>query len=166
MALWNAIRLLYVYAYISLSGYITKLLVIHLQHLRSLLYECMLKLNIPKNWAERPPPLFCLFVRDQTILHMWNTHGPHNSNMHSDCSYPNIFFRLPTLSTFSKYSHIEKYRTQDHGAGGSPIGSLMTIHTNIPAIPITLLDMTLWNVIMLLYCLCLYLINHLHYKNF
>ena len=44
---------------------------------------------------------------------------------------------------FSKYSHIEKYRTQDHGAGGSPVGSLTTIHTNIPAIPITLLDMAL-----------------------
>ena len=43
----------------------------------------------------------------------------------------------------SKYSHIEKYRTQDHGAGGSPVGSLTTIHTNIPVIPITLLDMAL-----------------------
>ena len=35
------------------------------------------------------------------------------------------------------------YRTQDHGAGGSPVGSLTTIHTNIPAIPITLLAMVL-----------------------
>ena len=35
------------------------------------------------------------------------------------------------------------YRTQDHGAGRSPVGSLTTIHTNIPAIPITLLDMVL-----------------------
>ena len=47
------------------------------------------------------------------------------------------------LYQLSKYSHIEKYRTQNHGAGGSPIGSLTTIHTNIPAIPITLLDMAL-----------------------
>ena len=44
---------------------------------------------------------------------------------------------------FSKYSHIEKYRTQDHGTGGRPVGSLNTIHTNIPAITITVLDMEL-----------------------
>ena len=34
-------------------------------------------------------------------------------------------------------------RTHDHGAGGSPVGTLTTIHTNIPAIPITLLAMAL-----------------------
>ena len=39
----------------------------------------------------------------------------------------------------------------DHGAGGSSVGSLTTIHTNIPAIPIILLDMALRNVIRLLY---------------
>ena len=44
---------------------------------------------------------------------------------------------------FSKYSHIQKYRTQDHGADGRPVGSLTTIHTNIPAITITVLDMEL-----------------------
>ena len=38
-----------------------------------------------------------------------------------------------------KYSHIQKYRTQDHGAGGRPIGSLTTIHTNIPAITVKVL---------------------------
>ena len=42
-----------------------------------------------------------------------------------------------------KEHDIEKYRTQDHGAGGSPVGNLTTIHTNIPAIPIPLLDMAL-----------------------
>ena len=42
-----------------------------------------------------------------------------------------------------KYSHIEKYRTQDHGVGGSPIGSLTTIHTNIPAITVTVLAIAL-----------------------
>ena len=51
---------------------------------------------------------------------------------------------------FSKYSHIQKYRTNDHDAGGRPIGSLTTIHT-IPAIPITLLAMRLWSVIRVLY---------------
>ena len=39
--------------------------------------------------------------------------------------------------------YIEKYRTQDHGASERPVGSLTTIHTNIPAIPTTLLDMAL-----------------------
>ena len=44
---------------------------------------------------------------------------------------------------FSKYSHIQKYRTLGHGAGGRPVGSLTTIHTNIPTITITVLDMEL-----------------------
>ena len=44
---------------------------------------------------------------------------------------------------FSKYSHIQKYRTQDHGTGGRPISSLTAIHTNIPAITVTVLDMVL-----------------------
>ena len=43
----------------------------------------------------------------------------------------------------SKYSHIQKYRTQGHGTGGRPVGSFNTIHTNIPAITITVLDMEL-----------------------
>ena len=46
--------------------------------------------------------------------------------------------------------HIQKYRTQDHGAGGRPIGSLITIHTNIPAITVTVLAMALWSVIRIL----------------
>ena len=50
---------------------------------------------------------------------------------------------VTNLVNFSKYSHIQKYRTQDHGAGGRPVGSLTTIHTNIPAITITVLDMEL-----------------------
>ena len=33
--------------------------------------------------------------------------------------------------------------TQDHGAGGRPIGSLTTIHTNIPAITGRVLAMAL-----------------------
>ena len=50
---------------------------------------------------------------------------------------------VTNLVNFSKYSHIQKYRTQDHGADGRPVGSLTTIHTNIPAITITVLDMEL-----------------------
>ena len=52
---------------------------------------------------------------------------------------------------FFKYSHIQKYRTQDCGAAGRSIDSLTTIHTNIPAITISVLTMALWNVIRLLY---------------
>ena len=40
-----------------------------------------------------------------------------------------------------KYSYIQKYRTQDHSAGGRPIASPTTIHTNIPAITVTVLPM-------------------------
>ena len=99
-----------------------------------------------------PWPPFSAFLWETWLMsHMWNTHGTHTTNLHSDSSYLNIFFRLPTLSTFSKYSHIQKYRTQDCGAGGRPIGSLTTIHTNIPTITITVLGMALWNVIRLLY---------------
>ena len=40
-------------------------------------------------------------------------------------------------------SSLEKYRTQDHGAGGRPIGNLTTIHTNIPPITVTVLAIAL-----------------------
>ena len=117
--------------------------------------------------GRKAPPLFSAFhQRPRTILHMWNTQGPHNTNTHSDSSYPNIFFRVTNFVNFSKYSHIEKYRTQYQGIGGSPIGSLMTIHTNIPAIPITLLDMALWNVIRLLYVYAYISLSSLHDKTF
>ena len=43
----------------------------------------------------------------------------------------------------SKYSHIQKYRTEDYGADGRPIGSLTTTHTNIPTITVTVLAMAL-----------------------
>ena len=39
--------------------------------------------------------------------------------------------------------HIITYRTQYHGTGGRPIGSLTTIHNNIPIIPITLVNIAL-----------------------
>ena len=131
----------------------TKLLVILLQQQRSIQYESILKIVIPENWAEKPLILlFSAFLWETWLMsYMWNSHGLHTTNLHSDSSYLNIFFKLPTLSTFSKYSHIQKYRTQDCGAGGRPIGSLTTIHTNIPTITITVLAMELWNVIKLLY---------------
>ena len=47
-----------------------KLLVILLEHLRSILYESMVKIKIIENLAENSPP-FCLFVRDLThVIHV------------------------------------------------------------------------------------------------
>ena len=43
-----------------------KLLVILLEHLRSILYESMVKIKILENLAEKPCPLFLPFVRDLT----------------------------------------------------------------------------------------------------
>ena len=91
---------------------------------------------IPEIGQKSPPP-FC--------------HGPSSCHTgripmvpilqipYSDSSYPNIFYRLPTFSTFQN-THI--YRTTGlriSGAYGRPIGSPTTIHTNIPAITVTLL---------------------------
>ena len=103
----------------------------------------MLKINIPENWAEKPPSLFCLFIRDPAhVVHVeysWSLY--YKSTLRFLLSEYLLY--VTNFINFSKYSHIEKYRTQDHGTGGSPVGSLTTIHTNIPAIPITLLDMAL-----------------------
>ena len=57
----------------------------------------MLKRMIPESWAETPPPPFLPFHETQLTSRMWNTQGSHTTNPHSDSSYLNIFFRLPTL---------------------------------------------------------------------
>ena len=54
-----------------------------------------------------------------------------------------LLLQVTNFVNFSKYSHKEKYRTQDHGAGGRATDSLTTIHINIPAITITLLALGL-----------------------
>ena len=54
-----------------------------------------------------------------------------------------FLLQVTNFVNFSKYSHIEKYRTQYYGAGGRPVGSLTIIYTNIPVITITILDMEL-----------------------
>ena len=63
--------------------------------------------------AGRNPPSPWEETRWDTQLtsHMENTHGPHTTNPHSDSSYPNIFYRIPALSTFQS-THI--YRTTGH----------------------------------------------------
>ena len=58
--------MLCLYIMIHLHG---KLFVIFLKHLRSILYESMVKIKIIENLAEKPPP--CLFVRYLThVIHM------------------------------------------------------------------------------------------------
>ena len=57
------------------------------------------------SWQKSLPPHFPPFHETQLVSHMCNTHGPHTTNPHSDSSYPNILFRLPTLSTFQN-THI------------------------------------------------------------
>ena len=110
----------------------------------------MLKRKIPESWAEKPP-YFCLFVRDQAhVMHVEYPRSPYyKSTLRFLLSEYHLY--VTNFINFTKYSHIGKYRTQDQGAGGRSIGSLTTIHTNIPAISITLLDMALSNVITLLY---------------
>ena len=74
----------------------------------------MLEIMIPENLAEKPPPPPKRKgdpVRDSAHVTQENTHGPHTTNPHSDSSYPNIFYRIPTLSTFQN-THI--YRTTGH----------------------------------------------------
>ena len=103
----------------------------------------MLKINIPENWAEKPPSFFCLFIRDPTcVIHVKYLWSPYYKST-LQFLLSKYLLQVTNFINFSKYLHIEKYRTHDHGAGGSPVGSLTTIHTNIPAIPITLLDMAL-----------------------
>ena len=45
------------------------------------------------------------------------------------------------LGQLFKILTYRKYRTQDHGAGARPVDSLTTIHSNIPTVMITILDM-------------------------
>ena len=121
----------------------TKLIVMHLDQVMSLWYESMLQIMIPDNWAEKPPPYFCLFVRDPAcITHVQYPWSPYYKST-LKFLVSEFLLQVTNFINFSKYSHIQKYRTQDHGAGGRPVGSLTTIHTNIPAITITILDMEL-----------------------
>ena len=103
--------------------------------------------------SRKAPPPFLNFSGETwlTSFYMWNTHGPHYYKSTLRFLLSKYLLLVTNFINFSKYSHIEKSRTQDYGAGGSPVGSLTTIHTNIPAIPITLLAMALWNVIRLFY---------------
>ena len=114
-----------------------KLLIILLEQLRSILYQFMVKIKIPENWAEKPSSLFCLFVRDPArVVHVEYPWSPYyKSTLRFLLS--EYLLQVTNFINFSKYSHIEKHNTQDHGASGRPVGSLTTIRTNIPAITVT-----------------------------
>ena len=85
--------------------------------------------------AEKPPPQLMFIPVEQP----WS---PYYKSM-LRFLLSEFLLQVTNFFNFSKYSHIEKYRTWYHGAGGRPVGSLTTIHTNIPAITITILDMEL-----------------------
>ena len=90
-----------------------------------------------------PAPLFCLFMIDSAhITHVEYPWSPYYKPTLRFLLSEHLLY-VTNFVNFSKYSHIHKYRIQDHDAGQWPIGSLNTIHTNIPAISITVLDMEL-----------------------
>ena len=96
---------------------------------------------IPENWAEKPPPTsFLPFHQGLGLCHTSRIPKVPILQIHTQIPpISNIFYRLPTLSTFQNTSHTQKYSTQDHGAYGRPICSPTTVHTNIPGITVTLL---------------------------
>ena len=107
--------------------------------------------SLPLKTGQKSPPPFCLFVRDLAcVTHVEYPWSPYYKSTLRFLLSKYLLWVINFVN-FSKYSHIQNYRTQDHGSGGRPIGSLTTIHTNIPAITITVLDMELYNVIRLLY---------------
>ena len=94
-----------------------KLLIVLLEQLRSILYQFMVKIKIPENWAEKPSSPFCLFVRDSArVVHVEYPWSPYyKSTLRFLIS--EYLLQVTNFINFSKYSHIEKYNTQDHGAG-------------------------------------------------
>ena len=114
-----------------------------MEHLRSLLYECMLKINISENWAEKPPPPFLPFHQRP---------GPYCT-----CGIPmvpiiQIHTQIPPIQIsslgyqFCQLFKILTYREVQDTVSRyrwKPYMQPLTIHANIPAIPITLLDMAL-----------------------
>ena len=104
--------------------------------------------------AEKPPPTpppFCLFMRDPAhVAHVKYPWSPYYKSTLRFLLSKYLLY-VTNFVNFSKYSYIQKFKTQDHGAAGRPIGNLTTIHTNIPAITVTVLAMALWSIIRILY---------------
>ena len=107
--------------------------------------------NFGFGWQKSPPPIFLLFCERSDSSHTCGIPMVPIGQIHTQISpiwISSIGYQLCQLFKLLTY---RKYRTQYHGTSGRPIGSLTTIHNNIPPIPITLVDMALWNVIRLLY---------------
>ena len=114
---------------------------------------------IPENWAEKPPPPAPQdegknfdFRSLVFVAHITQVEYPRSPYYKSILRFilSKYLVYVTTFVNFSKYSHIQNYRTQDHGAYGRSIGSPTTIHTNIPAITVTLLAIELGSVIRIL----------------
>ena len=110
----------------------------------------MLKIMIPENWAEKPPPSFCLFVRDLT--HVVHVEYPWSPYYKSALRFPpikmsSIGYQLCQLFQILTYTEV-----QDTGllCRWKAYGSPTTIHTNMPAITVTLLPKELSSVIRIL----------------
>ena len=84
--------------------------------------------------AEEPPTPFLPFHERPGLCPTWAIPMVPILQIHTQTPPIQMSSLGYQLGHFSKYSHIEKYRTQDHGAGGRPIGSFTKIHTTIPAI--------------------------------
>ena len=95
------------------------------------------------SWQKRPPPPICLFVKDPAcITYIEYPWSPYYKSILRFLLSKYLLY-VTNFVNFSKYSHIQKHKTQDNGAGGRPIDSLTTIHTNISAITVTVLAIAL-----------------------
>ena len=101
----------------------------------------MLKINIPENWAEKPHlSLFCLFMRDPAhVVQKYSWSPYYKSTLRFLLSEYPLGYQLYQLFKILTYREIQNTGSW---CRWKPC-RLTTIHTNIPAIPITLLDMAL-----------------------
>ena len=96
---------------------------------------------IPEDWAESPPllllherPSSCCTCRIPMVpILQIHTQIP-------PIQISSLCYQLCQLFIILTYTEVQ---TQDHGAGGRPVDSPTTIHSNIPSITVTVLDMEL-----------------------
>ena len=85
----------------------------------------------------------CLFMRDPAhITHVEYPWSPYYKSTHRFLLSEYLLY-VTNFINFLKYSPIQKYRTQILVQVEGPIGSFTKIHTNIPAIPVTVLAIAL-----------------------
>ena len=104
---------------------------------------CMIQNRFLKTWQKSPPPSFLPFHERPGSHHTCRIPMVPIVQIHTQIppiQISSLAYQLYQL--FKILTHTE-VQTRDHGAGGSPIGSLTTIHTNIPAITVTVLAIAL-----------------------